>query len=152
MDTINDEQIEKQVKEELKWETGISHADIDVRVNMGIVTLEGYVSSHLEKMYAEHAASRVKGVKEVKDMLGIKIPTAFKRSDEDIKNAVERIIKWNSGISEDRLRVTVKKGVVTLTGEVRWEYQKLRAKNLAEDVSGVVGVKNLIRVISKLAA
>jgi osmotically-inducible protein OsmY len=152
MDLTEDQLIEKRIREEFKFESGISHADIDVHVNLGVVTLNGYVASHLEKMYAEQAAYRIKGVKKVIDHLGIKIPPAFRRSDEDIKSAVERIIKWNSGIEEDRVRVAVHKATVTLSGEVQFEYQKLRAKSLAEDVSGVIAVKNLIRVNSKLAA
>jgi osmotically-inducible protein OsmY len=149
---INDQLIEKQVKEELKFESGINHADIEVLVNNGLVTLTGYVSSHLEKVYAEHAASRVKGVSGVKDLLEIKVPQTFQRSDEQIKTAVERLIKWNCGIEDDRIHVTVKQGLVKLSGEVMWDYQKTRAKSLAEDVTGVVGVKNLIKVISRQAA
>jgi osmotically-inducible protein OsmY len=48
--------------------------------------------------------------------------------------------------------VKVKNGIVKLTGEVMWEYQKTRAKSLAEDVTGVTGVENKIKVISRQAA
>lgn len=147
-----DLQIEKRVKEELRFESGLAGQRIQVKVSNGIVTLTGFVSSHLEKMFAEKTASRVQGVKGVEDKLEIKVPAAFKKSDEEIKNAVSKVIKWNSGVTEDCIMVSVKNGHVTLSGEVQWEYQKTRAKSLAEDVSGVVAVKNLIRVVTRRLA
>lgn len=70
------------------------------------------------------------------------------RTDVEIKKAVVDSIKWNSTIQEDRITVRVRNGWVTLTGNVDWPYQKLKAKLLAGDCTGVAGVTDYITVIS----
>lgn len=70
------------------------------------------------------------------------------KTDYEITKAVIESIRWNSTIQEGRIEVTVKHGWVTLVGIVDWQYQKSKAKLLAIDILGVVGVTNLITVRS----
>jgi osmotically-inducible protein OsmY len=70
------------------------------------------------------------------------------KTDYEITRAVIESIRWNSTIQEGRIEVTVKHGWVTLSGIVDWQYQKSKAKLLAIDIAGVVGVTNLITVRS----
>ncbi|MBI2268962.1 MAG: BON domain-containing protein [Bacteroidetes bacterium] len=89
-------------------------------------------------------------VSEIRDYTGYiktNLPPSSKRSDSDIKNAVLNVIKWNSSIDENKIKIKVRDGWVTLEGYVDWEYQKSRATYLAEDIKGVVGVNNLITVV-----
>ncbi|MCE3260110.1 MAG: hypothetical protein K0S12_1751, partial [Bacteroidetes bacterium] len=68
------------------------------------------------------------------------------RSDSEIKKTAVKGITWNSSIDENHIQVEVKDGWVTLRGEVEHEYQKTKARNIAEDIIGVRGVTNLIHV------
>src|SRR5208282_2552873 len=62
------------------------------------------------------------------------------------------ILKWQVGLPGDRTRVKVEKGVVTLSGEVDWQFQKTEADHIVHKLSGVVEVVNQIRVASPVHA
>jgi BON domain len=46
----------------------------------------------------------------------------------------------------EEVKIVVDKGVVTLEGEVQWQYQRERAELSAQNVRGVTGIINLIAV------
>ncbi len=140
----SDSEIEQDVSHELEWESRYNDLKINVEVNDGCVSLSGIVDSYPKKMEAERAAMRVAGIIWVNNNIVVKITD--KKSDAEIKTAAIRAIKWNTTIDENKINVKVEKGWVTLEGTVTWEYQKSKARNLAEDVIGVIGVTNLISI------
>lgn len=143
-----DPEIQRDVEDELNWEPSLAAAPISVKVKNGYVTLDGTVNSYMKKLSAERAAMRVYGVRSVTNNMDVKLLDSFKRSDAELKEAVINTIKWNSAIDEDRVKVLVKDGWVTLEGTVEWDFQKSKAKNLAEDLTGVIGVTNNITVVT----
>jgi osmotically-inducible protein OsmY len=143
-----DSEIKKNVEEELNWESRIDGSAILVTVNEGFVTLSGIIDSYTKKMDAERTAMKVNGVVNVINELKVVIPLIQQKKDFEIKNAIVTAIKWNSSIDERRIKVSVVNGHVTLEGEVSWEYQKSRARNLAADIIGVTDVINFIKVVS----
>ena len=68
------------------------------------------------------------------------------RSDIDIKRDVEQELSANPDINATDIAVSVKNGVVTLTGFVRSYAQKWEAERIAKKVLGVTGVANDIEV------
>jgi osmotically-inducible protein OsmY len=58
-----DHQLKTDVLAELAWEPSISAEHIGVTAKNGVVTLSGHVDTYWQKMAAETAAGRVKGVK-----------------------------------------------------------------------------------------
>lgn len=68
------------------------------------------------------------------------------KSDSDIKRNVEAELKWDPDIDATDIGVSVKDGVVTLTGFVRSYSQKLSAESDAKKVAGVMAVANDIEV------
>jgi osmotically-inducible protein OsmY len=72
------------------------------------------------------------------------------RTDSDIKKDVEDELKYDADVGSTDVAVSVKSGVVTLTGFVRSYSQKLQAEADAKRVNGVVAVANDIQV--RLAA
>ena len=64
------------------------------------------------------------------------------RSDERIKLAVMTALHWDLAVPRDRVRVSVSRGWVTLTGRVMREYEKERAEADARMTAGVAGVVN----------
>src|SRR5882672_5989812 len=60
-----DEEIQKNVLSELKWDARVQPNEIGVVVKDGVVTLTGWVDSYTKRWAAEEAAHRVKGVKAV---------------------------------------------------------------------------------------
>ncbi|MEA2207291.1 MAG: hypothetical protein QOE77_4067, partial [Blastocatellia bacterium] len=60
--TRTDEQIQRDVHEELRWDARLQPNEIGIIVKDGIVTLTGWVDSFVKKWAAERAALRVAGV------------------------------------------------------------------------------------------
>ena len=131
-----DEELQKEVLAELKWDAQIQPNEIGVSVKDGVVTLTGWVDSYLKKWSAEDAAHKVAGVKAV----------ATERTDSDIAEAAVHALEWDAGVPSDRVKATVSKGWVTLKGEVEWQYQKQDAEQVVRRLAGVKGVTNLITV------
>ena len=141
-----DEEIQRAVLAELKWDARVQPNEIGVAVKNGIVTLTGWVDSYIKKWAAEEAAHRVRGVKAVVNEIEVRLPSAAERTDVDIAAAAVRALEWDAGIPIDKLDVTVSKGWVTLRGEVEWQYQKEDAERVVRRLTGVKGVTNLIIV------
>jgi|GEM_PF-2256628 len=77
-----DEEIQKDVLAELKWDAQVQPNEIGVSVKDGVVTLTGWVDSYLKKWAAEDAAHRVAGVKAVANDLEVKLFS--ERTDADM--------------------------------------------------------------------
>jgi osmotically-inducible protein OsmY len=143
-----DAEIKNDVKAEINWDSRLTGSNIDVEVTMGHATLIGTVNSYMKMVDAERAARRVPGVNSVSNDLNVKIPESFQRSDKDIERAVRDTITWNSSINEKDLKISVKDGWLTLEGTTDWEFQRSKARSLAQDILGVKGITNLIKVKS----
>jgi len=141
-----DTELQQDVMNELKWEPTLKAAEIGVAVKDGVVTLSGYVDSYVKKLAAERAAARVFGVRAVAEEIQVRLPGSLKRSDEDIAGVVADILEWNVLVPHDRVKVQVQDGVVTLSGEVDWGYQKYVAEEAVHYLMGVVWLSNQITV------
>jgi len=139
-----DEEIQKDVLAELKWDAQVQPNEIGVSVKDGVVTLTGWVDSYLKKWAAEDAAHRVGGVKAVANDIEVKVFS--ERTDPDIAEAAIRALQWDASVPADKIQVTVSKGWVTLKGEVNWNFEKQDAERVVRRLTGVKGVSNLITV------
>jgi osmotically-inducible protein OsmY len=148
-ETRTDEDIQKDVLEELKWDARVKPNEIGVMVKDGIVTLTGWVDSFAKKWAAEEAALRVRGVHAVANDIEVRLLPGDQRTDADVAQAVARALEWDVFVPADKVKITVSKGWVTLDGEVEWQYQREAAERAARNVTGVRGVTNLIRVNPK---
>jgi osmotically-inducible protein OsmY len=148
----NDLQLRQDVIDELEYEPSVNAAHIGVTANNGVVTLTGFVTSYAEKTAAERAARRVKGVRAIAEEIEVRLPSDTKRADDEIAARAVDILKWQVGVPSDRIAVKVEKGVVTLTGEVDWQFQKTEADQVVHKLSGVVDVVNQVRVATPVQA
>ena len=148
----SDLQLQRDVLDELEFEPSVNAAHIGVTANRGVVTLTGFVTNYAEKTMAERAARRVKGVKAIAEEIEVRLPSDTKRADDEIAARAIDILKWQVGVPADRIKVKVEKGVVTLTGDVDWQFQKTEADHVVHKLNGVVDVLNQIRVASAIHA
>jgi osmotically-inducible protein OsmY len=147
----NDNDIRRDVEDELRWDPDINGTDIAVTVNSGVVTLAGFVRSFMQKYQAEADAKRVAGVVAVANDIEVRLPGVDERPDPDIaRDAVERI-KEDLPYAWESIRVVVKSGWLTLEGDVEWNYQRERAETAVRRVRGVKGVTNSITVKPRAA-
>jgi osmotically-inducible protein OsmY len=141
-----DEQVQRDVLEELKWEASVQPNEIGVIVADGVVTLTGWVDTYSKKWTAERAVKWVRGVKAVVNDIEIRLPDSAERTDADIAAAAARELEWNDFVPAEKIKVTVSKGWITLEGEVVWEFQRRAAEQAVRRLSGVRGVSNLITI------
>ena len=149
---ISDLELRQDVLDELEFEPSVNAAHIGVAANRGVVTLTGFVTNYAEKAAAERAARRVKGVKAIAEEIDVRLPSDTKRADDEIAARAVDILKWQVGFPADRIAVKVEKGIVTLTGEVDWQYQRTEAEHVVHKLTGVIGVLNQIRVAAPVRA
>jgi len=144
-----DLQIKNDVMEELKWEPILNASQIGVSVKDGVVTLSGSVDSYSKKTAAERTVKKIDGVKALAEDIEVVLPGSSKRNDTDIAETVVNALKWHSAVREHKINVKVESGIVTLEGEVDWEFQKNSAKMMVENLIGVTDIINNIKIIQK---
>ena len=149
--TLSDEEVQRMVLEELKWDPSIQPNEAGVSVKKGVVTLTGWVDSYVKKWAAEQAAHRVRGVVAVANDIEVKLPTSVERTDPEIAEAAVRALAWDAFLDIEDLGVTVSNGWVNLRGEVEWNFQRQEAERVVRGLTGVKGVTNLIIVRPKVA-
>ena len=142
----SDEEIKRDVEEELRWDPDVAESDIAVAVKDGVVTLSGFVRSYGQKRAAEAAAKRVAGVLGVANDLEVRLPIIHQRPDPEIARDAVEAIRFRLPFSSEGIKVVVKDGWVTLEGEVEWHYQKAAAEKAVSRVKGVKGVSNFIEI------
>jgi osmotically-inducible protein OsmY len=138
--------LRQDILDELDFEPSIDATKIGVAVSEGVVTLSGHLSSFAEKIAAEEAVQRIKGVHAIANEIEVRYPGEKATSDEDIAKRTLNILEWNEVIPSDAVQVTVGKGWVTLSGEVAWQYQKKAAEDAVRKLTGVRGVINNIAI------
>ena len=144
--TRTDNEIQRDVLDELKWDAYVQPNEIGVAVKDGVVMLTGWVDSYAQKWAAEDAAHRVRGVKAVANDIEVRLPGSDERNDADIAEAVAHTLEWDASLPIENLNVTVSKGWVTLRGEFEWQFQKEDAERLIRRLAGVRGITNLLIV------
>jgi osmotically-inducible protein OsmY len=69
-----------------------------------------------------------------------------RRTDTEIAQAVAAALAWHTAVQEDKIKITVEEGVVTLDGEVDWNYQRQAAVDTIKSLYGVRWVNNAITI------
>jgi osmotically-inducible protein OsmY len=117
---------------------------IDIRVEDGVVTLDGEVTGLAQKRLAGALAWWVPGSRDVINGLGV--APAEEDSDFEIADAVRLVLEKDPLVNADQLRVGARRAVVALDGFVPTESQRDAAEWDAWYVFGVEDVLNRIEV------
>lgn len=147
-----DSQIQKDVMDELKWSPLLQSSQIGVAVKEGVVTLSGNVDTYAKKIEAEKRATNVCGVKAVAVDINVGVSPYYKRTDAEIAEAVLKALKEHTSIPDEKIKVKVEGGNVTLEGEVEWEYQRAAASKVIQNFAGVTNLWNNIIIKSRITA
>ena len=132
----------------LNHDPRVDNKKITVAVKNNIVTLTGTVKRSYEKGYLEEDVKSVNGVLGVADEVEVSFFNFDPPTDADIAQSVLKALEWDVTFDENKphFQVVVEKGVVTLTGEVDYKFQKKRAFQNARYVRGVKNIINKICV------
>ena len=140
-----DAQLKEDVVEQLRWEPTVTAGDISVIAKNGVVTLSGTVPHYAEKWAAERATQRVEGVTAIAEEIKVNLAGVHKRNDSEIAEAVVNALKWHVWVP-NHIQATVENGWVTLSGDVKWGYERTSAEDAVSFLSGVKGVSNNINL------
>jgi osmotically-inducible protein OsmY len=142
----SDQELQADVLAELKWDPRVHGNEVGVIAKDGAVTLTGVVQSYAEKLAAERAAKRVKGVRAIAQDIEVKLPDETRTSDEGIAERIARLIAWTSTLRNTNVLAEVRSGYVSLTGEADHPYQKQLAARCVGELDGVIGITNDISI------
>jgi len=140
----SDEDIEVNILSVFASNPEYELSNVDVSVEGGTVTLMGKVDTYWKKRWAEEMISGIVGVVGIDNRLTVELSRDIGDSEiaDSISGALER------GLRNDarQIRVVVKDGVTTLSGSVP-DWQLYGAvNNAALYASGVIDVKNKIKI------
>jgi osmotically-inducible protein OsmY len=141
---MNDKQLRQNVIDELDFDPSIDAADIGVAAQDGVVTLTGHVATYVEKLSAERATWRVKGVKAIAQQIKVRLATDKKTNDDEIAQRAINVLAWSASVPADAVKVKVEDGFISLSGTVGWNYQRQLMESAVRKLSGVKGVVNNI--------
>lgn len=149
---MGDKLIRQNVIDELDFDPSIDAAHIGVAVEKGIVTLTGHVANYAERVTAEQAAQKVRGVRGVVEKITVRFAGETPPRDEDLAQRAVQMLDWSATVPKDAVQVKVQTGWVTLSGKVDWQYQKEEAYRSIKRLAGVTGIINNIEVAPKASA
>ena len=115
-----------------------------VAADDGIVTLTGYVAGYSVKLAAEKAVTKTFGVKAVAKDIVVKPLT--KITDTDIATFAVTALESRYDVPNEKIKLTIKEGLVYLDGEVEWKFQKDAAEKAVSSLLGVKAVINRIEL------
>lgn len=146
--TKTENNLRESVLRQFEWEPEITSKEIGVTAQDGVVTLTGFVDSFPERLAAEKAAKRVYGVKAVANDIKVRLP--YECTDTEIANNAIHAIRSNMSVPDDRIKVIVRDGWVTLEGTVDWRFHKQVAEEAVKFLGGVRGISNEIDVMPEV--
>jgi osmotically-inducible protein OsmY len=140
VDVPEDRRIEENIRNLIRYNSGIDERKISVAVALGTVVLEGTVSNFWQKVKAEALTAEVRGAASIHNKLSV-VPTTDVFDEviaQDITAAVDRTL----GADLNVLNVSVEHGVVTLSGSVPDLLMRRAAEEIAQRTTGVREVHN----------
>ena len=142
--SADDNRIVAAAKQSYVYRTYLSDDHIKIQSKDGAVTLTGEVSNPSHKSMAEDTVENLPGVTKVDNQLTVK--PANEHSDGWIEFKVKSALLFRRSVSGTKTSVSVKEGIVTLTGDASSQAQKDLTEEYAKDIEGVKEVKNELKV------
>lgn len=144
-----DEEIKKDIVDELYWDSRIDASDVTVTVDNGVVTLSGTVPLYGDRAACRWGAQRIRGVIDViDDALVVKYPTPPALPDDtEIQQRAYNLLAWEPTIDEASLTVSVVGGNVVLEGTVDAYWKRSSAENRIARIRGIYSVDNRLAVV-----
>ncbi len=142
-------QLQEDVQDAIKWQPLLNAAEIGVTAKNGVVSLTGVVDNYSKKTEAENAAKNVAGVTALVEKIEVRYPSSYSKTNAEIADEVVAALKARWDVADEKVKVKVESGWVTLTGELSWHFQKEAAHDAIKGLMGVTGVTNNITIKSE---
>ncbi len=143
---LKEEAIKRDIVDQLTWDDRVDASRIAVTVDDGSVILTGSVPTPYAREAATKDAKSVPGVATVENQLTVEIVEPGP-SDAELEERMRKVLEWNPTFDADRITVSSRNGIVTLTGSVDAAWKKFEAEDRLLDLAGVVDIINELTVV-----
>ena len=141
-----DDRIEASFKKSYVYTTYLKDDAVKTAAKDGVVTLTGTVAEESHKALAQETVASLPGVTRVDNQLATTAEAAAENADLWIGRKVKLALLFHRNVNAGKTTVTVKDGVVTLSGEASSTAQKELTTEYANDIDKVKAVKNEMTV------
>jgi osmotically-inducible protein OsmY len=128
-DDASDLDISAQVGRRLRYDPVTEHHALRIRVEEGVVRLDGSLRTIAERKIAERAAESVRGVRAVDNH--IVLTAVAPEPDDTIAEEIARRLARNRGLRNAQVAVRANGGSVFLTGEVKSAFERRALREVA---------------------
>jgi len=142
-DEKTDTEIAEAILNALKWHVAVQEDRIKIKVESGIVKLEGQVDWLYQRNNAKTAIQNLVGVKAVINLITI----SPKVAQADISEKISAALKRNALVDADKISVEIKGSKAILNGKVRSMIEKEDAELAAAAAYGISSVENNLEVV-----
>lgn len=144
---VTDETIAERISNLLQWNVIIPDPDVRAEVRNGFVSLMGTVDWNFERESLKNQIIHMQGVRGVDNRIEIreKMPTK-EASVHDIKYQITRALHRNADLEKSHIDIAVDGGKVTLSGNVKANYEKEIIENAVWSAPGVTSVVDHLRI------
>lgn len=142
----SDFELQSAVLDRIRRDERLSSSDIGIAVRDGVATLHGEVDSLAKRSAAARDALDVSGVIAIANDLIVRIPGDKRRSDAAIAEDVVNALAWDTEVPENTIKARVQDQWVWLVGECDCHFQRQAAQRAVENVAGIRGVVNAVRL------
>jgi len=137
-----DAEIAEAVLNALKWHTAVQEEKIKIKVEEGVVRLEGEVEWDYQRNNAKSAIENLTGVRSVVNLIRIRPRITAADIQQKIRSAFQRSATVDAG----KIITEVAANKVTLYGKVRSLAEKEDAEIAAWNAPGVVSVESHLEI------
>jgi osmotically-inducible protein OsmY len=143
-----DEEIKKDVVDQLYWDDRVDASNIKVEVNNGEVNLSGTVPYYSNRRIAQNDSWNVLGVRALENRLKVDYPETIPLpSDDQIQANLIDMYRLDPELNHSKIVPEVNGGKVRLEGEVDKLWKKNWAEDLASGTMGVTEIDNRLTVV-----